>query len=283
MKLIRFGESGQEKPGWIASNGDWIDVSAGFSDYDESFFTNNGLARLAEWTAENGSDAPRIDKATRLGSPVARPSKIICLGLNYSDHAKETHAEIPAEPLLFTKASTALSGPFDPIELPRGSEKLDWEVELALVICKRAKYVDESVAADCIAGYGVLNDVSERAFQKDQCGQWVKGKSHDIFAPFGPYLATPDEVGDVMNLDMTLSVNGEGRQTGNTSTMIFSPTFALSYISRFMTLLPGDIISTGTPPGVGMGMTPETYLKAGDVVELSVDWLGTQRQTVVAM
>ncbi len=282
MKLVRFGDKGNEKPGLLLASGEIVDASACAQDYNEAFFAEDGLNKLAAWLQDNESSAPRVPKETRLGSAVARPSKIICIGLNYSDHAKESGQDVPSEPVIFSKASTALNGPFDAIEIPRNSVKTDWEVELAFVIGKRAKYVEESEALSYVAGYAVMNDVSEREFQAERCGQWVKGKSHDTFAPFGPYLATPDEIADPQNLAMSLDVNGERMQTGNTSTMIFSVKTLVAYLSQFMTLLPGDIISTGTPPGVGFGMNPPRYLKPGDVVELTVEGLGSQRQTVVA-
>lgn len=281
MKLIRFGEPGMEKPGVLLDGGERVDVSGFAEDYNEAFFGDGGIDRLKAWLDSNGASAPRVDAGVRPGPPVPRPSKIICIGLNYSDHAKETGATPPAEPVLFFKASTALCGPYDNVTIPRNSEKTDWEVELAFVIGKTAKYVDEADAPGHIAGYAVMNDVSERSFQIERCGQWVKGKSHDTFAPMGPYLATPDEIGDVLSLGMWLNVNGERRQTGTTGTMIFPPAHLVSYISQFMTLLPGDIISTGTPPGVGMGMKPPVYLKPGDVIELGIDGLGSQRQDVV--
>ncbi|RJP25812.1 MAG: FAA hydrolase family protein [Candidatus Omnitrophota bacterium] len=281
MKLIRFGEKQQEKPGILNAASERIDVSAFVQDYNESFFANDGVAKLAEWLQSNENAAPRIPNDARLGPPIARPSKIICVGLNYSDHAKESGAEVPKEPVLFSKASTALSGPYDPIEIPRNSKKTDWEVELAFVIGKRAKYVAETDALSYVAGYAVMNDVSEREFQAERCGQWVKGKSHDTFAPLGPYLVTPDEAGNMQNLAMHLDVNGQRMQTGNTNTMIYGVRMLVSYISQFMTLLPGDLISTGTPPGVGFGKKPPVYLKVGDVVELAVAGLGSQRQSVI--
>ncbi len=281
MKLIRFGIPGNEKPGLINENGDWLDASDQVRDYDEDFFSNDGLISFSNWIKANIDDLPIVDKNLRLGSPVARPSKLICIGLNYSDHAKETGAEPPAEPVLFMKSSTALCGPFDNIEIPRNSQKTDWEVELAFVIGNQAKYISEDTAEKHIAGYAVMNDISEREFQIERCGQWVKGKSHDTFAPMGPYLATKDEIEDVANLDMYMNVNGERRQTGSTSTMIFKPSYLVYYISQFMTLLPGDIITTGTPPGVGMGMKPPTYLKEGDTMQLGITGLGEQKQTTV--
>ncbi len=283
MKLVRFGEKQQEKPGVIGGNGDIVDVSSFVSDFNEAFFGDGGIGKLADWLKTNESSAPKVQAGSvRLGPPIARPSKIICIGLNYSDHAKESNSEVPKEPVLFTKSSTALNGPYDPIEIPRNSKKTDWEVELAFVIGKRAKYVAEADSMSYIAGFAVMNDVSEREFQAERCGQWVKGKSHDTFAPLGPYLVTPDEAGDVQNLAMILDLNGARMQTGNTNTMIYGVRFLVAYISQFMTLLPGDVISTGTPPGVGFGKKPPMFLKPGDVVELEVEGLGKQRQEVVA-
>ncbi len=277
MKLVRFGDKGSEKPGVLSSDGAILDVSQWASDYDEAFFESGGITQLEG----KMNSAPSAPAGARLGAPIARPSKIIAIGLNYSDHAKETGMEPPPEPVVFTKASTALSGPYDDVEIPRGAVKTDWEVELAVVIAKRAKYVAVQDADQHIAGYSVMNDVSERESQIERCGQWVKGKSHDTFAPMGPWLVTPDEAGDVESLDMTLDVNGDRRQTGNTSTMIFKPRFLVHYLSQFMTLLPGDVITTGTPPGVGMGMKPQVFLKAGDVMELNIQNLGSQKQTCV--
>lgn len=282
MKLVRCGEPLQEKPGVIVGDDDIVDVSGFVNDYNEEFFDNDGLNKLSKWLQKNQSSAPRIAQGTRFGSCVPRPSKILCIGLNYSDHAKETGKEPPAEPVLFMKSATAISGPFDAIEIPRNSKKTDWEVELAIIIGKRTKYVSESEAYDYVAGYALMNDVSEREFQAERCGQWVKGKSHDTFAPLGPALVTKDEVADVHNLGMWLDVNGQREQTGNTSTMIFNVPVLVSYISQFMTLVPGDVISTGTPPGVGLGKQPPRFLKVGDVIELGIDQLGTQRQNVIA-
>ncbi|MBN2327326.1 MAG: fumarylacetoacetate hydrolase family protein [Candidatus Omnitrophica bacterium] len=282
MKLLRFGEINQEKPGVLNEEGEIVDVSSFTDDFDPAFFSRNGVETLSSWLQQNRDSLSTYPASMRLGSPVARPGKIICIGLNYSDHAKESGVEPPREPLIFSKSPTALSGPNDPIEIPRHSTHTDWEVELAFVIGRRAKYVDEEDAFSYIAGFCIMNDVSEREFQKEHCGQWVKGKSHDTFAPLGPYLATPDEIADVQNLNMRLDVNGECMQDGNTSNMIFRVSFLVSYISRFMTLAPGDIISTGTPPGVGMGKKPPLFLKPGDVVELSVDGLGGQRQEIIS-
>lgn len=281
MKLVRFGDKGCEKPGVLNQQGKIIDVSQWFDDYNETFFGSGGLAELKKRISENAAQLPVVPEGVRLGSPVARPSKIVAIGLNYSDHAKESGMEPPPEPVVFFKAASALSGPYDNVEIPRGSTKTDWEVELAFVIGKRAKYVPEQDAEEHIAGYNILNDVSERSFQIEHSGQWVKGKSHDTFAPMGPWLVTTDEVGDVEALDMQLNVNGERRQTGNTSTMIFKPRFLVHYLSQFMTLLPGDVITTGTPPGVGMGMKPQQFLKPGDAIDLKIDGLGFQKQTCI--
>jgi 2-keto-4-pentenoate hydratase/2-oxohepta-3-ene-1,7-dioic acid hydratase in catechol pathway len=283
MKLIRFGKSGQEKPGVELPDGKRIDVSAFGEDYTEQFFTNNGLARLAEWLQSNQSACPAVDAGERLGAPLARPSKIVCIGLNYVDHAKETNAAIPAEPIIFFKSTTAMSGPNDQVVIPKNSTKTDWEVELAVVIGKKASYVDAKDANDYIAGYMLHNDYSERAFQLERNGQWVKGKSCDTFAPLGPFLATPDEIKDIHNVRLWLSVNGKMMQDGNTSNLIFNIPFLISYVSQFMTLLPGDIISTGTPAGVGLGQKPTPfYVKPGDIIELGIDGLGTSKQVAVA-
>jgi len=281
MKLFRFGEPGQEKPGVMIED-NYLDVSAFGEDYNEAFFQNNGLARLTAYVNENSSNLPQIPAGVRFGSAVARPSKIICIGLNYADHARETKAAIPQEPIIFFKATTALCGPNDKVVIPLNATKLDWEVELAVVIGKEAKYVTEEQALNYVAGYALHNDYSERAFQLERGGQWVKGKSHDTFAPVGPFLATPDELGDVNNLRLWLTVNGETMQDGNTANLIFRVPFLISYLSQFMTLLPGDIISTGTPAGVGLGMNPPVYLQPGDQVELGISGLGTSRQEVIA-
>ena len=282
MKLIRFGAVGEEKPGLILADGKQIDASGFGSDYDESFFGGDGLARLQAWAEANAASAPEIPEGTRLASPIARPSKIVCIGLNFSDHAEETNATPPEEPIIFFKATSAITGPNDALIIPRGSEKTDWEVELAVVIGKKASYVSEADAESHIAGYALHNDYSERAFQIEHCGQWVKGKSCDSFAPLGPFVATPDEIEDVNDLRMWLKVNGETRQDGTTANLIFKVPFLVSYLSQFMTLLPGDVISTGTPAGVGMGMDPQTYLRPGDVVELGIDSLGSSKQVAEA-
>jgi 2-keto-4-pentenoate hydratase/2-oxohepta-3-ene-1,7-dioic acid hydratase in catechol pathway len=279
MKLVRFGKEGQEKPG-VHINGTNYDVSAFIKDYDESFFTNNGLEKLAEVVAKEKLTA--IDSNERIGAAVARPSKILCIGLNYAKHAKETGAAIPTEPILFMKSTTSLSGPFDPIIIPKNSEKTDWEVELAVVIGKKASYVDEQEAMDYVAGYVLHNDVSERAFQLERGGTWDKGKGCDSFAPLGPWMVTKDEIANPHNLRLWLSLNGKMMQDGNTDDLIFNIPQLISYSSQFMTLLPGDVISTGTPAGVGLGFSPNIYLKPGDVVELGIDGLGTSKQAVVA-
>ena len=281
MKLIRFGDIGLEKPGYMDDSGNRRDLSSFGEDFDESFFGSDGVNRLMEWLNSQQQALPVIDPHVRWAAPVARPSKIICVGLNYSDHAKESGMAIPEEPVLFFKASSSLVGPFDSVKIPPGSQKTDWEVELALVIGKTASHVDEEEALSHVAGYTVMNDVSERAYQLEGTGQWVKGKSYDTFAPLGPYLVTPDEAGNVHNLDLWLKVNDEFKQQGNTEKLIFKIPFLVHYISQYMTLLPGDIISTGTPPGVGMGFSPSQYLSDGDVVELGIDGLGTSKQNVV--
>lgn len=281
MKLFRFGPFEKEKPGVELASGMRIDASAFGEDYNETFFTTNGLARIAEWVRRHGATAPQVASSERLGSCVARPSKIICIGLNYVDHARETGAEIPKEPVIFFKSSTALCGPHDDLWIPREATKVDWEVELAFVIGRRAKHVEVQDAMDHVAGFAAHNDYSERHFQLERGGQWVKGKSCDRFAPVGPVLVTPDEIKDFRNLNMWLTVNGQRRQNSNTSNMIFDIPALVSYLSRFMTLLPGDIISTGTPPGVGLGFNPPVYLKAGDTVEYEIEGLGRGRQHIV--
>lgn len=282
MKLIRFGEPGQEKPGALLKDGSRIDVSAIGSDYDEKFFEKGGLKQLETWLKKNAASAPQVPATARLGPPICRPSKIVCIGLNYRDHAAETKAEPPKEPVLFFKSTTSLMGPNDALVMPRNSSKVDWEVELAVIIGKRALYIDKKNALDYVAGYALHNDYSERSFQLERGGQWVKGKSADTFAPLGPFLATPDEIANVGNLKMWLMVNGTSRQSSSTANMIFDVPTLVSYVSAFMTLLPGDVISTGTPAGVGLGMNPPVYLKAGDIVELGIENLGESRQRVTA-
>jgi 2-keto-4-pentenoate hydratase/2-oxohepta-3-ene-1,7-dioic acid hydratase in catechol pathway len=281
MKLIRHGEVGKEKPGVLLGNGTFLDVSGLGQDYDEAFFREGGLPALERWVKANGATAPRVSPATRLGPAVRRPSKIVCIGLNYRDHAAETGAQIPKEPVIFFKSTTALVGPNDNLVIPKNATKVDWEVELAVVIGKQALYVSKDKALDYVAGYVLHNDYSERAFQKDRGGQWVKGKSCDTFAPLGPFLATRDEIPDPGKLKMWLKVNGATRQNSSTAEMIFDVATLVSYLTEFMTLLPGDVISTGTPAGVGLGMKPPQYLKAGDVVELGIEGLGESRQQVV--
>lgn len=281
MKLIRHGSVNKEKTG-IVLNDRFYDTSAFGEDYNEQFFETGGLERLKAFVEKNSGSLPELAGNVRLGSPVARPSKIVCIGLNYVDHARETNATPPAEPVIFMKSTTALVGPNDDIVIPKNSTKTDWEVELALVIGKRASYVEEKDALDYVAGYCLHNDVSEREFQIERSGTWDKGKGCDTFAPMGPWLATPDEVGDVHNLRLWLSVNGRKFQDGTTANFIFNIPFLISYTSQFMTLLPGDIISTGTPAGVGLGMNPNIYLQPGDVVELGIDKLGQARQNVKA-
>lgn len=280
MKLIRFGQPGAEKPGLILE-GERYDASAFGEDYNEHFFATDGLNRLADWLATN-PNLPAVPADIRLGSCIGRPSKIVCVGLNYADHARETNAKIPTEPIIFFKATTALSGPNDEVVIPKNSVKTDWEVELAVVIGKKATYVDENEALDYVAGYCLHNDYSEREFQLERGGQWVKGKSADTFAPLGPFLATKDEISAVDDLPCWLSVNGQLLQNSNTSNLIFKIPQLVSYISQFMTLLPGDVISTGTPAGVGLGFNPPIYLKPGDVVELGIEGLGEQKQVALA-
>ncbi|MEG3655859.1 fumarylacetoacetate hydrolase family protein [Arenibacter palladensis] len=282
MKLIRFGEVGKEKPGVQLENGTRLDVSAFGRDYNEDFFGTDGLAQLKDWLAKNESSCPKVDNSVRLGAPLVRPSKIVCVGLNYAKHAAESGMAVPKEPVLFFKATSAIVGPNDDVIIPKGSEKTDWEVELAVVIGKKASYVSEANALDHVAGYVLHNDYSERAFQIEREGQWVKGKSCDTFAPVGPFIATKDEIKDPNNLHLWLKLNGETVQDSSTSDFIFNVQEVVSYISQFMTLLPGDIISTGTPFGVGLGFNPPKYLKPGDVVELGIEGLGTSKQTAKA-
>lgn len=281
MKLIRWIKDNKAFPG-VVLEGKWYDLSSFGEEYDELFFASGGLARLKTFIEANRDKLKKLDHQIKLTAPVARPSKIVCVGLNYADHARETKAEPPPEPVLFMKSTTAICGPFDKIIIPKNSKKTDWEVELAVVMGKQASYVEEKVAADYIAGYCLHNDVSEREFQIERSGTWDKGKGCDTFAPLGPWLITPDEAGDVNNLKLWLRVNGKIMQDGTTANLIFKIPFLISYISQFMTLLPGDIISTGTPAGVGLGMKPPTYLQHGDVVELGIDGLGTARQEVIS-
>lgn len=281
MKLIRYGAAGSEKPA-VIYNDKYYDTSGFTADYDEAFFENDGMVRLQEYVKANLDSLEVISEPERLGCPIGRPSKIICIGLNYADHAKETNAPLPPEPIIFMKSTTAIIGPNDDVVIPKNSQKTDWEVELAVVIGARASYVTEAQAEGVIAGYILHNDVSERAFQLERNGTWDKGKGCDTFAPLGPFLATPDEVGDVNNLRLWLKLNGQTMQDGTTANLIFNIPFLISYVSQFMTLLPGDVISTGTPAGVGLGFKPPVYVKPGDVMELGIDGLGVQRQTVKA-
>jgi 2,4-didehydro-3-deoxy-L-rhamnonate hydrolase len=280
MKLLRFGEAGNEKPG-ILLNGNMVDASSFGEDYGEAFFETDGLTRLQTWLTKNQNSLPLVPTGTRIASCIQRPSKIICVGLNYTKHALESKMAIPTEPIIFFKSTTALCGPNDNLIIPKNSNKTDWEVELAVVIGKKASYVEEKDALDYVAGYCLHNDYSEREFQLERNGQWVKGKSCDTFAPMGPYLVTKEDAGDFNNLHMWLKVNGKMMQDNNTDDMIFEVPFLVSYISQFMTLLPGDVISTGTPAGVGLGFNPPIYLKKGDVVELGIEGLGEQRQMAV--
>lgn len=284
MRLLRIGAPGAETPAALADDAHYVDLSDVVADFDEAFFGRDGIEAIRPIVAERiaaGDIRPLGDQ--RIGAPIARPHQIICVGLNYSDHAKETGQEVPEEPILFTKSPNTLIGPNDDVRIPRGSTKPDWEVELGIVIGTRASYLesaDEARAA--IAGWTLVNDVSERSFQLERGGQWLKGKSAETFNPTGPWLVTPDELPDVLDLRMTLDVNGVRRQDGSTSTMVFDPYFIVQYISQFLVLEPGDLINTGTPPGVGMGFSPQIWLQPGDVMELSIDGLGAQRQTVVA-
>jgi 2-keto-4-pentenoate hydratase/2-oxohepta-3-ene-1,7-dioic acid hydratase in catechol pathway len=282
MRLLRFGDAGREEPGILLPGGRRVDASGEFHDYDEGFFASGGLEALAEWVADNCPGGVEIDPEARLGPPVNRPSKLVCVGKNYLDHAKEFGEGIPTEPALFMKATSAWSGPNDDVMIPRGAKKLDYEVELAVVIGKTASYVEEPEALDHVAGYATFCDFSERAFQKEMGGQWTKGKSADTFAPMGPWLVTADEVPDPQKLRLWCKVNNELRQNSWTGDMMFSVRQLVSYISRFMTLLPGDVVATGTPAGVGMGMHPPRYLQAGDFVECGIEGLGELGQRVVA-
>jgi len=278
MKLFRFGASGKEKPGALV-NGKMLDVSGFGEDYGETFLETDGLARLENWIKANQNSLPEVT-GTRIGACLQRPSKMICVGLNYTKHAFESKMPLPSEPIIFFKSTTALTGPNDGVVIPRNSTKMDYEIELAFIIGKKATYVEEKDAMDYVAGYCLHNDYSERAFQLERNGQWTKGKGCDTFAPLGPYFVTKDEVADFNNLHMWLKVNGKMMQDNNTDDMIFEIPFLVSYISQFMTLLPGDVISTGTPSGVGHGFHPPVYLKPGDVVELGIEGLGEQRQVV---
>ena len=281
MKLIRYGNLGQEKIG-IQIDAKYYDLSAFGGDYNEQFFGGDGLEKLKAFIEEHRNELKEIPANSRIGAPIARPSKIVCIGLNYLDHANETGAAIPAEPIIFFKSTTSVVGPFDHIMLPKDSKKTDWEVEFGVVIGKTARYIEEEEALHHVAGYVLINDVSEREFQLERGGTWDKGKGCDTFAPMGPYLVTKEEMPDISNVGLWLSVNGTMYQNGNTKNLIFSVPQLIAYVSKFMTLLPGDVISTGTPAGVGLGFKPPIYLKAGDVVELGADGLGVAKQTVVA-
>ena len=281
MKLIRFGRLGKEKPG-VVINEQMYDMSSLTEDYNENFFVSGGLKKLEALLKKGTEGLPQIPNGSRLGSPIARPSKIVCIGLNYADHARETNATIPSEPVIFLKATSSLCGPYDDIVIPKNSVKTDWEVELAIIIDQKASYVLEDEALDYVAGYCLHNDVSERTFQLERNGTWDKGKGCDTFAPLGPWLVTKDEIEDVNSLRLWLTVNGKMMQNGTTANLIYKIPFLVSYVSQFMSLLPGDVISTGTPAGVGLGMKPPVYLKDGDVVELGVDGLGISKQNVCA-
>ena len=281
MRLIRMGEAGREKPGVVLADGVRLDVSGFGADYDEAFFAGDGIHKLRNWMAAHGGAAPRVSASARLGPPICRPSKIVCIGLNFRDHAKESGMEIPKEPVIFFKATTSLVGPNDALVIPKNATKVDWEVELAIVMEKKANYVSRENAMEYVAGFALHNDYSERSFQLERGGQWVKGKSADTFAPLGPFLATKDEIQDFNKLGMWLKVNTTFRQRGSTANMICDVPGLVAYVSEFMTLLPGDVISTGTPAGVGLGMKPPQYLKAGDVVELGIEGLGESRQEVL--
>ena len=282
MRLIRFGPLGNERPGILDAAGDRRDLSVNFADWNGEFFKQEGLVALTRLLVDGTDQFPLVADTTRWGAPIARPGKVICIGLNYSDHAAESGMPIPTEPIVFMKASNTVVGPFDDILIPRRSQKTDWEVELGVIVGRDASYLDSpEIASEYIAGYAISHDVSEREFQLERGGQWTKGKSCDSFNPCGPFLATADELPNPSVLGMTLSVNGEQRQQGSTSRMIFEPAFLVHYLSQFMTLEAGDLISTGTPPGVGLGMKPPQYLRAGDVVELSINGLGMQRQKCI--
>ena len=282
MRLIRFGPVGGERPGVVDDAGARRDATAFSEDWNEHFFGTGGVRRLATWLNGHRDELPVVAEDIRWGPCIARPSKIVCIGLNYRDHARETGAPIPAEPILFAKATSSLAGPFDDVMLPPDSTKSDWEVELAVVMGRRACLVDEASAMDHVAGYALHNDYSERTYQLERGGQWFKGKSWDTFAPLGPWLATRDEIPDPHHLHLTLDVNGVRMQDSNTGELVFNVPQLVSYVSQFMTLLPGDVISTGTPAGVGLGSIPPRYLHHGDVVDLAIDGLGSSRQRVVA-
>ena len=284
MHLMRIGAAGSEKPIARLDDLTYVDLSDVVPDFDEAFFGSGGLASIPAIIADRVAAGAVSEFASeRIGAPIARPHQILCIGLNYSDHAAETGQEVPREPILFTKSPNTLVGPNDDVRVPRGSEKTDWEVELGIVIGRRALYLEtEEQANECIAGYVLVNDVSERAFQMERNGQWAKGKSAPTFNPAGPYLVTPNEINDILDLPMWLDVNGVRRQTGSTSKMIFSPAFIVRYLSQFLQLEPGDLINTGTPPGVGMGFTPPVFLHGGETMSLGITGLGAQTQRVLA-
>ncbi|MBN7763206.1 fumarylacetoacetate hydrolase family protein [Nitratireductor aquibiodomus] len=278
MKLLRYGPKGQEKPGLVDAEGQIRDLSQHVTDIAGDVLSPAGLAAIA---ALDIASLPPVEGSPRIGPCVGSVGKFLCIGLNFADHARETGKEPPSEPVVFAKAVSAICGPNDDVEIPRGSDRTDWEVEMGVVIGSRTKYISEAEAMDHVAGFCLINDLSERRFQSERGGQWTKGKSHDTFGPIGPWLVTRDEIADVQNLDMWLDVDGERRQTGNTSTMIFGVAELVSYLSQFMTLEPSDVISSGTPPGVGLGMKPPTFLREGQVVRLGISGLGEQRQTMV--
>ncbi|WP_048645686.1 fumarylacetoacetate hydrolase family protein [Nitratireductor soli] len=278
MKLLRYGPKGQERPGLVDADGQIRDLSQHIPDIAGDVLSSAGLAAIA---ALDTASLPPVEGSPRIGACVGQVGKFLCIGLNFADHARETGKEPPSEPVVFAKAVSAICGPNDDVEIPRGSDRTDWEVEMGVVIGSRAKYVSEAEAMDHVAGFCLINDLSERRFQSERGGQWTKGKSHDTFGPIGPWLVTRDEIPDVQDLDMWLDVDGERRQTGNTSTMIFGVAELVSYLSQFMTLEPGDVISSGTPPGVGLGMKPPTFLKEGQVIRLGISGLGEQRQMMV--
>lgn len=282
MRLIRFGEAGKEKTGAILADGTRLDTSGFGTDYNEAFFGGDGMERLQAWIKSNGDSASRVPADVRIGAPITRPGNIICIGLNYSDHAKESGMEVPDEPVVFTKASSAFCGPEDDVINPKGGTKLDYEVEFAYVIGKKASYVSRENAMDHIAGFALFNDYSERVFQLETSGQWFKGKSSETFAPLGPELVTPDEIENYLDLKIWLKVNNEYRQNGSTSFMIFDLAYQIELLSSYMTLLPGDVVTTGTPPGVGLGFDPPRYIKPGDVVEYGIEGLGSAKHTVQA-
>ena len=278
MKLLRVGEKGKEKPAVLDKDGKIRDLSSKIKDFSPEFLNNSSINNLKNL---NLADLPELSKSERVGACITKPGKFIAIGLNYSDHAKETGAKTPTEPIVFMKATSSISGPYDDIEMPKDSSKLDWEVELAIVIGKETKNISEKEVSDHILGYCIVNDVSEREWQLEKSGQWVKGKSGDTFGPTGPYLVTQDEIPDINNLNLILEVNGKKMQSGNTKNMIFNVNFLISYLSKFMSLQPGDLITTGTPAGVGMGMKPQVFLKSGDNIKLSIDFLGEQNSKVL--